>query len=95
MHQARVNAGSIVSWKLYLVSFPNREGQKYEYVTVTEFLSWAALEAPERGVNYAAILGETKANEMRTATGGTRKLVRRTRSTSPWRPRIFPRPAIT
>lgn len=77
IHQARVSAGNIVSWKLYVVNFPNGEGQEYDYVTVTEFPSWAALENPYGGINYTAILGEAKVQEMRTVTGATRKLVRR------------------
>src|SRR5688572_27370685 len=44
VHQDRVDKGTIVSWKLYSVSWPNGADQEYDYVTVTEFANFAALE---------------------------------------------------
>ncbi|MEY4939253.1 MAG: hypothetical protein RIQ93_988 [Verrucomicrobiota bacterium] len=77
IHQARVKAGNIVSWKLYVVSYPNGQNQEYEYITVTEYPSWAALEQPYAGIEFSAVLGEEKAKGMRGKTGAARKLVRR------------------
>ncbi len=76
IHQARVAAGNIVSWKLYSVSFPNGDSLEYEYVTVTELPSWAALEEPYKGIDAEKILGADKAKDSRTGYA-TRKMVRR------------------
>jgi hypothetical protein len=76
IHQARVAAGNIVSWKLYSVSFPNGDSLEYQYVVVTEFPSWAALENPYQGINFDKVLGEGKAAAARTTAGATRTIVR-------------------
>lgn len=76
IHQARVAAGLIRSWKMYAVQFPNGESQEYDYVTIIEYPSWAAMELPYRGINFTTILGEAKVKELET-TGAIRKLVRK------------------
>jgi hypothetical protein len=76
IHQARVDAGIIRSWKMYVVSFPNGDAQEYDYVTITEFPSWAAMEEPYRRINFDAILGEAKVKELGTINA-LRKLVRK------------------
>ena len=76
IHQASVKAGNIISWKLYAVSYPNGESLEYEYVTVTVYPSWAALENPYKGLRFADVLGEAKANAIRSATSAARKMLR-------------------
>jgi hypothetical protein len=76
VHQDRVNRGKITSWKLYEVSFPNGHEQEYDFVTMTEFPSFAALEQPYEGTDFKKLLGESKYAEMRGMTGAVRKLQR-------------------
>jgi hypothetical protein len=76
VHQDRVNNGKITSWKLYAVSFPNGEGQEYDFVTVTEFASFADLENQYAGTDFRKVLGDTKAAEIGTRTGAVQKLRR-------------------
>jgi hypothetical protein len=76
VHQARVAAGNIVSWKLYSAHFPNGDSLEYQYITVTEYPSWAALENSYQGINLNTILGEGKGRELRTASAAIRTIVR-------------------
>jgi hypothetical protein len=69
------------SWKLYSVSFPNREKQEYDFVTMTELANFADLEAPNAGIGYAAIFGESKFKEMRGMASAVQKL---SRNKTPW-----------
>ena len=77
VHQERVNKGKITSWKLYSVNFPNGDKQEYDYVTMTEFANFADLEAPYAGIDFAAVLGESKFGEMRGTTSAVQKLTRK------------------
>lgn len=76
VHQDRVNKGTIVSWKLYSVSWPNGADQEYDYVTVTEFANFAALESPYAGTDFATVLGAEKYAELQKLTPTVRKLRR-------------------
>lgn len=76
INQARVAAGNILSWKLYEVNFPNGDSLEYQYVTVIEFPSWAALEKPNQGINANLILGEAKAKDRPSVMAALRTMVR-------------------
>src|SRR5438309_8489477 len=76
VHQDRVSKGKISSWKLYEVSFPNGEGQEYDFVTMTEFANFSDLEAPYEGTDFKKVLGNSKYGEMRGMTPAVRKLRR-------------------
>ena len=76
VHQDMVNKGQLTSWKLYVVSWPNGDGQEYDYVTMMEYPSFAHLESPYAGTDFAKVLGEAKYAELQKMTPVVRTLRR-------------------
>lgn len=77
IHQDNVNRGRLTSWKLYAVSWPNGEGQEYDYVTVMEYPSFAHLDGAYVAADIAKVLGgEGKFDELFATTLSARQLRR-------------------
>ncbi len=76
VHQDRVKNGKIASWKLYGVRYPNGDGREYDFVAVTEFPDFAAMENPYGGTDRKKVLGDQKYAQLMGMTGPARKIVR-------------------
>jgi len=53
VHQARLKAGHITSWELERVEYPSGTNTEYDYLTITHYKNWAAINA-ETGKTFNA-----------------------------------------
>jgi hypothetical protein len=75
-HEAQIQKGLIVSWKLYEVSYPNGDSQDYDFIQVTEYPKWASMEEPYKGINQESLIGESKAKERSEVSDNARKNIK-------------------
>ena len=75
IHQARVDRGLIRSWALYGVHLPGGEVD-YEYVILTEFPSFSALEDAQYPELFAEVKGLTDYDEVLRQTNEARTRVK-------------------
>lgn len=54
IHQERVKAGYITGWELEQVLYPSGTGTEYDYLTITHYKNWKALNA-ENGSTFDAL----------------------------------------
>ena len=79
IHQERVKSGKIDFWRVYQCQFPSGSENEYDYVTITQYPSFAELDAPYGGFTaetLARIHPSMKLGELTTRTEAVRKLVR-------------------
>lgn len=75
IHQERVERGLIRSWGLYGVHLPG-QAVDYEYVILTEFPNFAALEDAQYPELFSEVQGMTDYEEILRQTNETRTRVR-------------------
>jgi hypothetical protein len=76
VHQDMVDNGRLTSWKLYSVTWPNGEGEEYDFVTMMEYPNFALMETPYAATDGVKILGEAKFARLQNETGLVRTMRR-------------------
>ncbi|MBL8292981.1 MAG: hypothetical protein JNN08_14140 [Bryobacterales bacterium] len=67
LYQSQVEKGTITSWKLFRVRYPNSDDADYRFVSMTEVPQFQYLDFPAHMGDPKLVLGEAKAAEMRKA----------------------------